>query len=55
MCDDLDATIRQLAEAGVAPARPISEQAWGRLTAIPLPDGSELALYEPAHPRPHDR
>ncbi len=52
ICDDLDATIRALDSRGVALVRPITAQTWGRLTAIALPDGSELALYEPSHPRP---
>ena len=25
---------------------------WGRLAAIRLPDGGELAIYEPRHPTP---
>jgi catechol 2,3-dioxygenase-like lactoylglutathione lyase family enzyme len=52
MCDDLDATVAALADKGVVLARPIGEQAWGRVTAIALPGGSELALYEPRHPSP---
>ena len=52
MTDDLDATLAVLAGKGVLPAKPITAQRWGRLTAIALPDGSELGLYEPNHPRP---
>ncbi len=52
MTDDLDATVEALQAKDIALARPISEQAWGRLTAIALPGGTELALYEPAHPSP---
>jgi hypothetical protein len=52
MCDDLDATVAALAEKGVRRARPITTERWGRLTAILLPDGSELPLYQPSHPRP---
>jgi len=52
MCDDLDATIAALAAKGVAIAEPVSEQSWGRLTAVGLPDGSRIALYEPVHARP---
>lgn len=52
LCDDLEATAAELAAKGVRLARPITEQAWGRLTAITLPDGSEMALYQPTHPRP---
>jgi predicted enzyme related to lactoylglutathione lyase len=49
MCDDLDATIRELHEKGVT-TRAISEQPWGRLTHIVLPSGEEFGLYEPKHP-----
>jgi hypothetical protein len=57
MTDDLEGTLAVLAGKGILPARPITAQRWGRLTAIALPDGSELGLYEPSHARPahHDR
>jgi catechol 2,3-dioxygenase-like lactoylglutathione lyase family enzyme len=47
MCDDLERTI---AERGLETTRPVSDQGWGLLTAIRLPDGGELGLYEPRHP-----
>ena len=52
MCDDLEATLEELAAKGVEPVEAISEQRWGRTTAIALPGGERLALYEPSHPRP---
>jgi catechol 2,3-dioxygenase-like lactoylglutathione lyase family enzyme len=52
VCDDLDATVAALDEKDVRLAQPITEQTWGRVTAIALPDGSEIGLYQPAHPRP---
>ncbi|OXY90255.1 VOC family protein [Streptomyces diastatochromogenes] len=52
MCDDLDATREQLAQQGVEFAEPVEEARWGRLTALRLPSGSRLGLYEPRHPRP---
>ena len=55
LCDDLDATVAALEAKGVRLARPITEQTWGRLTAIALPDGSEIGLYQPSHPRPGTR
>ena len=55
MCDDLDATVAALEAKGVRLARPIADQAWGRLTAIALPGGTEIALYQPTHPRPVSR
>ncbi|KUN03325.1 extradiol dioxygenase [Streptomyces yokosukanensis] len=52
MCDDLDATRRRLTEQGVEFTRPVEEAGWGRVTALRLPGGGELALYEPRHPTP---
>ena len=55
LCDDLNATVAALEVKGVRLAGPITEQAWGRVTAIALPDGSEIGLYQPTHPRPGAR
>jgi hypothetical protein len=52
MTDDLYATVAKLQERGVKFTRPIKDAGWGLLTALELPDGRELALYEPRHPRP---
>jgi catechol 2,3-dioxygenase-like lactoylglutathione lyase family enzyme len=55
MCDDLDATLVKLAEHGVECTREPSVQSYGRVSAIRLPGGSELGIYEPTHasPLPH--
>lgn len=50
MCDDLDATVNELRGRGVELARPITNAGFGRLTALKLPDGGMLGLYEPRHP-----
>jgi uncharacterized glyoxalase superfamily protein PhnB len=50
MCDDLEATMAELAAKGVEFTRPVSDEGWGRLTALRLPGGGELGLYEPRHP-----
>ena len=52
LCDDLDVTVAMLEAKGVRLAQPIIEQSWGRVTALALPDGSEIGLYQPAHLRP---
>ena len=52
MCDDVHATVSELEAKGVKFTRPITETDWGRVTAFQLPDGDELAIYEPTHLRP---
>jgi predicted enzyme related to lactoylglutathione lyase len=52
MCDDVDATVAELKAKGVDVARPISDEGFGLATAIRLPGGSELGLYQPRHPSP---
>jgi catechol 2,3-dioxygenase-like lactoylglutathione lyase family enzyme len=53
MCDDLEATIAELENKGVALTKPVSDEGFGLLTAIRLPGGGELGLYEPRHPVAH--
>jgi predicted enzyme related to lactoylglutathione lyase len=50
MCDDLEATMAELTGKGVEFTRPVSDEGWGRLTALRVPGGGELGLYEPRHP-----
>jgi hypothetical protein len=50
MCDDVAATVAALQAKGFQAARPVSDQGWGLLTAITLPGGVELGLYQPRHP-----
>jgi catechol 2,3-dioxygenase-like lactoylglutathione lyase family enzyme len=52
MCDDIGATVEELRRKGVEIARPVSDEGFGLETAVRLPDGSELGLYEPRHPSP---
>ncbi|HRC84972.1 MAG TPA: extradiol dioxygenase [Thermoanaerobaculia bacterium] len=51
MCDDLEATTRNLAARGVDVAPP-QQAGWGRFTRFRLPSGGELGLYQPSHPSP---
>jgi hypothetical protein len=53
MCDDLEATIDWLADKGVSCAA-VTDEGWGLLTAIRLPGGGELGLYQPRHERATD-
>lgn len=50
MCDDIEATAADLAERGATTEGGISDQGWGLLTAIRLPGGGTLGLYQPRHP-----
>jgi predicted enzyme related to lactoylglutathione lyase len=52
MCDDIKATTEELQAKGVEITREISDEGFGLMTALRLPDGSQLALYEPRHPSP---
>jgi catechol 2,3-dioxygenase-like lactoylglutathione lyase family enzyme len=51
MCDDLDAEMARLKQAGVACEEP-QMQRWGNLTHLKLPGGGRLGLYQPRHARP---
>jgi catechol 2,3-dioxygenase-like lactoylglutathione lyase family enzyme len=55
MCDNLQVTMQQLAERGVEFSQPVSHESWGARTAIRLPGGGEVGLYEPRHARAADR
>lgn len=52
MCDDLAATVEELRSRGAVIDAPVSDQRWGLLSAITLPGGGRLGLYEPRHPLP---
>jgi hypothetical protein len=51
MCDDLTATMAELAAKGVA-CEPPEPLGWGLRTRFTLPGGSKLAMYQPRHARP---
>jgi catechol 2,3-dioxygenase-like lactoylglutathione lyase family enzyme len=52
MCVDVHSTVEALKAKGVEFSRPISDEGFGLMTAIRLPGGGELGLYEPRHPTP---
>jgi catechol 2,3-dioxygenase-like lactoylglutathione lyase family enzyme len=52
MCDDVEATMGELKGKGVEFTEPVKDVGWGKLTALRLPGGSELWLYQPRHPSP---
>jgi catechol 2,3-dioxygenase-like lactoylglutathione lyase family enzyme len=48
-CDDVRATMEELRARGILCAEP-TQEAWGLRTAIPLPGGGRIGLYQPQHP-----
>lgn len=48
MCEDVHAEIATLKTKGIE-CSPIIEAGWGIQTAIPLPGGSAIGLYQPRH------
>jgi catechol 2,3-dioxygenase-like lactoylglutathione lyase family enzyme len=52
MCDDVHATVAELEGKGVEFSRPVTDEGFGLMTAIKLPGGGELGLYEPRHATP---
>ena len=52
MCDDVQATVVELAAKGIPCSEP-TDQGWGILTSLTLPGGGQLGLYQPRHPLAH--
>src|ERR1039457_1575958 len=50
MFDDLQTMIQELEGKGVKLAEPVKDAGWGLLTAIEVPGGEILRLYQPKHP-----
>ena len=50
LCDDIEATMATLRSRGVEFTKEVSDAGWGLLSALRLPDGSELPIYQPKHP-----
>jgi predicted enzyme related to lactoylglutathione lyase len=52
MCDDIETTMDELRDKGVAFDGPPTDERWGRTTKIALPSGARIGLYEPRHASP---
>ena len=52
MCDDIDATVKELEAKGVTFVRPVEDAGFGLMTAMRIPGGGELCIYEPRHASP---
>jgi catechol 2,3-dioxygenase-like lactoylglutathione lyase family enzyme len=49
MCDDIQATVKDLQSKGVDFEGDITNAGFGLLTTIKVPGGGKLALYQPRH------
>jgi predicted enzyme related to lactoylglutathione lyase len=54
LCDDLEATMAELTARGATFTSAPADRGWGVVTAIALPSGAELGLYEPRHATAYD-
>ncbi|MBA2536842.1 MAG: VOC family protein [Actinobacteria bacterium] len=52
MCEDVEATRRELEDKGVEFVEPVEDERWGLLTRFKVPGFGEIGLYEPRHPSP---
>jgi catechol 2,3-dioxygenase-like lactoylglutathione lyase family enzyme len=54
VCDDVEQTLAELTGRGIPVVEPVTDEGWGRLTAIGLPGGGRVGLYEARHPTAFD-
>ncbi len=50
LCDDVDATVAELAAKGVEFDGGIEEARFGRVTHLQVPGAGRIGLYQPSHP-----
>jgi catechol 2,3-dioxygenase-like lactoylglutathione lyase family enzyme len=55
ICDDIEATVAELTGKGVAFTGPVTDEGFGLVTALRLPGGGELQLYQPKHATAYDQ
>ena len=51
MCEDIEQFVAAMKSKGVA-CGPLQDEGWGVLTAVTLPAGGEIGVYQPRHERP---
>jgi catechol 2,3-dioxygenase-like lactoylglutathione lyase family enzyme len=49
MCDDIDATVRDLTAKGVEFTGPVSDEGFGMMAVLRVPGAGELGIYQPKH------
>jgi catechol 2,3-dioxygenase-like lactoylglutathione lyase family enzyme len=52
VCDDIEATVKDLKARNVEFTMPPSDQGWGILARFKIPGGGEIGIYQPRHPQP---
>jgi len=53
MCDNLEATMAELADRGATFSGGVQDQGWGLVTTLEVPGAGGMLLYEPKHPTAH--
>lgn len=51
MCDDVEALVADMRAKGIECSEP-RDRGWGILTAVELPGGGDLGIYQPRHASP---
>lgn len=54
MCDDVEATVRELEAKGAEFTGPPEDHGFGIGTNLKLPGAGEILLYEPRHPKAYE-
>lgn len=54
MCDDVEATVAELAAKGIEVLSPVTNAGYGMVTTLRVPGGVTLDLYQPRHTTAYD-
>lgn len=54
MCDDIEATMAELAAKGTQFTAPVRQTSFGMLTSIQIPGSGQIGLYQPRHKTAYD-
>jgi catechol 2,3-dioxygenase-like lactoylglutathione lyase family enzyme len=54
MCDDIEATMAELAAKGAEFTAPVRAASFGLLTSIQIPGSGQIGLYQPRHQTAYD-
>jgi catechol 2,3-dioxygenase-like lactoylglutathione lyase family enzyme len=55
MCDDIEATVAELAAKGATFSSPVTDRGFGLVTALDVPGADPIGLYQPKHSTAYDR